>query len=476
MPVLHPVTGEWCAGVGSVGVSREWKPGLLAEHAGSACWLGDRVLYQRESGGRAFLEADGVEIDGQGANRLCAGGPVWAAWLAGVGYRDSTGRTSDRWGLAGVGPDGTVAVVLDRETGRELRLIAPDGRMVDVPGAAPDDQLVQVLGFGRAIWTTNGHATIDSLGIDGVPLALLTARAYWLRAVLVAGVWWLLYQDEHDRLLCHRAGSTVGKIITQGNAFRPDMNPAGRVVYAINEGELPADIRSLNVFDLPDQDLRPGTVTPPPVQPPPPPIQPPKEPPVSLRTIPMPPRIPQIVQALYERHRDLAEGDDDQRRQLQILICQQARFELGPEWGSKRADPSRPPSKDSIACLRDKVLYSADCFNGSTRQPAVPNVLEEIPGQVFQEVDPLDSLGVGQPPPPPPPPPPPVDAGIEARFKALEARVLALEQRPQGPPVTPPTVPPAADGAATEPTLLKLLAVESELLDTIKGALSAFGR
>jgi hypothetical protein len=113
-----------------------------------------------------------------------------------------------------------------------------------------------------------------------------------------------------------------------------------------------------------------------------------------LKTVPMPARVPAIVQALYAQHVDLAEGDDDQRRALQMLVCEQARFELGPAYGAKKSGGGPSVLEGSIAYLApDGVLYAADCFNGSTRKPAVPSVFEEIGGQVFIPVQSVDHLG-----------------------------------------------------------------------------------
>src|SRR4051812_22550959 len=125
--------GQWCAGIGKGIVSKGTGPESMdivhiATDAGDAQWLGDRVIYQRETAALgAFIEAEGGDILSPfGANRLRAGGPLWAAWLAGAGYRDSLGRVNAAWSVAGVGPDGTVCVTI-RETGVGLWLLAPDG-------------------------------------------------------------------------------------------------------------------------------------------------------------------------------------------------------------------------------------------------------------------------------------------------------------------------------------------------------------
>lgn len=187
-----------------------------------------------------------------------------------------------------------------------------------------------------------------------------------------------------------------------------------------------------------------GTPAPTPTPVPVPVPQPTPEPtPVpTIRTVPMPPRIREIVQELYARNVHLAEGTDDERRQLQTLICEQARYELGPQYGAKKADSGRPRSKDAIAFLDGDVLYAADCFNGSTRKPSVPGEFTEIPGQVFDPVQAIDHLGhvtvptTGTPVPSSPSSPgAAIDAALvalKAECEGLRARLAAVEARPSG--------------------------------------------
>lgn len=106
-----------------------------------------------------------------------------------------------------------------------------------------------------------------------------------------------------------------------------------------------------------------------------------------------------ICMALFHRFPDLARGDDDQRRALTRKIAEQTCFELGNHWGTKRADPTRPPSKDAIAYLDGTTLYSFDWQNGATREPNPPGEMENITGQVFIPVDPINHLSVVQPDP-----------------------------------------------------------------------------
>lgn len=141
-----------------------------------------------------------------------------------------------------------------------------------------------------------------------------------------------------------------------------------------------------------------------------------------------PARAQASVIALHAKHPDLAAGDDDQRRALTKIMAEQIRFDLGAEWGTKRADPNRPPSKDAIAYQSPSGLVSWDWQNGGTRAPQVPPLFHEIPDQVFIPVSGVNHLGhvVVVVPPYPVPPSPPVQPPTECRAQPVDlAPVLA---------------------------------------------------
>jgi hypothetical protein len=113
--------------------------------------------------------------------------------------------------------------------------------------------------------------------------------------------------------------------------------------------------------------------------------------------VPLPDKVKANVNALYLRHKDLAEGDDDQRRQLMTLITEQNAFDLGPSHGWKSADPSRPPSKDAIAYAvhgdDSGAVWIADVFDGATRAPSFPNGYTKTePKQHFIKMNPVNHL------------------------------------------------------------------------------------
>ena len=62
-----------------------------------------------------------------------------------------------------------------------------------------------------------------------------------------------------------------------------------------------------------------------------------------------PPRVQEIVDALAGLHPTWVSDDTGPRLALNTMIAQQTCFELGPQWGMKRADPGRPISSDILA-------------------------------------------------------------------------------------------------------------------------------
>lgn len=117
-------------------------------------------------------------------------------------------------------------------------------------------------------------------------------------------------------------------------------------------------------------------------------------------TMQLPERAKEIVVALYERNKDLAGGNDDQRRVLTKKIAEQVRLELGSEWGWKSAHSNlSSPSKDAIAFVRGggrhgerQNMFAFDLFDGTSREPH-ENPHGEATSQWFIEVSAVDHLG-----------------------------------------------------------------------------------
>lgn len=159
-----------------------------------------------------------------------------------------------------------------------------------------------------------------------------------------------------------------------------------------------------------------------------------------------PERVQLIVEQMISANKALANStEDNNRRLLTLMIAEQVCFEFGISWGTKRADPGRPPSKDSLT-FNDPVtsrLWNFDYQNGSTRAANIFPEAEDITGQIFIRVNPVDHLetGTGTTTPPPPSTPTPVPTGpgtglatradIDKLFERLDniqAAVAALAQ------------------------------------------------
>ncbi len=137
---------------------------------------------------------------------------------------------------------------------------------------------------------------------------------------------------------------------------------------------------------------------------------------------------------------------EEQVRQWSIGLAEQVAFEIpGEGWGTKRADPNRPISKDGLARQDDEDrggrLWIWDMVTGAGtglgRLVENPEG-EDITGQVFVPVTPRNRLETAiEPPPvkPGPQPLPPADLGpvvaylskIDAKLDTLPGRVDAVD-------------------------------------------------
>jgi hypothetical protein len=147
-----------------------------------------------------------------------------------------------------------------------------------------------------------------------------------------------------------------------------------------------------------------------------------------------PQRLYDLVWAIFRKYETLARGDDDDRRQVTRAMAEQARHDLGPHYGTKSGDKTRPPSKDAIAFREDDThLYSWDWQNGTTREPMIVVGQEagNISDQYFIEVPPVDHLG-GETPTEPPPAPAPSTLPGRAEMMLEGAWLHAYYQAPDG--------------------------------------------
>jgi hypothetical protein len=372
-----------------------------------------------------------TEIAPRGANTIFAGGGVCAGWLAGFGLFTTTGLHLPHAGLLGVGPDGAVAYVPDRQVGVGATVREQDGSEWRLSDGVVRD--LQLLGARRAIWTLNQRVLTM-----GVPTPLTLARVWRPRYVQFGAHWYVTYWTDLGgaRTVMHReTGPKCGWVVTTGdNAFAHDavaLPNVIRIAWSQHEGERPEDLRlrDIDVLTEPCTDLTAGTTPPtnpdPPTKPEPP-VDPPK---------PSQPcgQIPQVAQDAMRKLWALPEvnvlvrGDDDARRKAAVeYMVPQIVFMLGPEWGSKRADPGRPLSKDASARLRNGQLCGWDMVNGTTREMHFGEG-EDITGQVFVVIkgeDVLARLTGGTQPPIEPPieQPDPNVAVLKARIAELETQ------------------------------------------------------
>ena len=127
---------------------------------------------------------------------------------------------------------------------------------------------------------------------------------------------------------------------------------------------------------------------------------------------------------------------EDRCRAWTRSLAQQIVFSTNDRsWGCKNAGGGRPQSKDALAHQVGGNLFGFDLLFGvGTGSPSlVPSPSgEDITGQVFMPVDPVDHLGGGPAPGPASGPAvaPPTDA-LAARVAALEAALKAADSKLQ---------------------------------------------
>lgn len=276
-------------------------------------------------------------------------------------------------------PDGVLVVNDHCQHGTQgIRWIEPDGTIV-TGDATYDGRLTE----GVAEWTRHGNVVVGQSYVDGCTI--------------------------------HR-DFDVPRQLEPGHCTFVRFNRAGNkcAVALWKQLEQCAVLFWFDVSEI--TSLKPEPVDPPPPPPPPPPIDP-------ERPVKIPQKVKDNIVALYERHKNLAQGSDDDRRALMKLITEQNAHDLGPMHGWKSADPGRPPSKDGIGYSTtsddSSDVYVADVFNGTTREPSVPDEYDRTdPRQHFIRMDPVNHLGTVVDPDPDP------DPDVNAKLKALEDKLL----------------------------------------------------
>ena len=139
MPYLNAL-GQVAHGKGGAGA---YYNNALFDTGGLACWVDKNIVYQHGGEDGEYVAFYDIAYNTKiravtspnhpfynwGVNALYAGGGVWAGFAAapGRGLFTSTGVHLPNAGLAGVGPDGAIAYVLDYQAGAPVRVRERDG-------------------------------------------------------------------------------------------------------------------------------------------------------------------------------------------------------------------------------------------------------------------------------------------------------------------------------------------------------------
>lgn len=219
---------------------------------GGTCWLDDdTIAYQRAYGQARILEALHLPtlaprtVSESGANQIVAGGGVWAAWLAGQGYRDSHHRHETKWFPLAVDPyTGHVAICLDYQSGAGIGVWT--GQAIVTVASAPLDRMEASFVDGTLCYRAGGHVR---LWRDGQTTTLPHLPH-------VQGVehsrGWLLGWHEHHGLVVYRAGETTGIVVSaDGRDFHARLLAESSglltVVSSAGAGELPHELRRYSI-------------------------------------------------------------------------------------------------------------------------------------------------------------------------------------------------------------------------------------
>ena len=192
---------------------------ILGRHA---AWLNDwTLIFESSQSGNSriytFDTRTGVcaQVSASGADRLYAGGDVWAAWTSSGGYRDSLGRTHTDYTVAGVDDDGTVLVILYATTSTGVGYLSPD----DATAADVTIISYDILEAGLAIrdsvivYRANGVLTrytiaTEQFATTNVPVVIYHNDGNWIVGRHIHGLELVVF--EFGRVYGHRvSGETA---------------------------------------------------------------------------------------------------------------------------------------------------------------------------------------------------------------------------------------------------------------------------
>jgi hypothetical protein len=422
-------------------------------------WFDDTIISQRKVDGVWEIwtqRPDGTWLKREwpsGCNFIAAGAGTFLATAPDVVFGSHSVPASYRLpagqdGRGNAALDGTIALSTSPDN-IGLVLKRADGSEQHEPDAHLDSRIC-VLNTTTALWIDTRDGKPRTMGSLAVPLALPGAIPF------VGGVvfdrqgtpWWLYHGEDRVGVVLQPFDSFLGYHLGPIPAYYLHAvnteDGRARITYALNPEETVINATWVD-WDAPRMDLRTllGPIVLPPTDPP---VDPPEPPVMACGQIPLNGQVAMRALAARPEINALIRGDDDQRRHATRIMAEQLCFLLGPEWGTKRADPGRPQSKDSISRLRDGHLCNWDYVNGTTRELMFGDG-EDITGQVFMAVQPVDHVSGDIPDPPDDPDDPPQPGGItRVEFDAfaeqitaslvnLSERVKALEDFPLSQPL-----------------------------------------
>lgn len=361
-------------------------------------------------------------------NELSAGGGRWAGWRPDVGVFTSWGTTLSAAGCPVVNHDGKVGYVDDRQASAKYLVFG--GTRVSF-GAITDVRASRT----ALVWSQGGRTW--GLRLDRADTArVIQAAPQEFRPIPIdtpSGPWVL--NHTHTGIVVRPFGETHGyRFDNGGQTFYPDAvwrNGQIVAVFTNDRGE-----QSAQTFDLLAPRVPLGVRLPLPVPFPAPDPQPRPEP------IPMSQPLPPVVRATRDRYvarfpvPQIAPGEsqevfEDRCRAWVRALAEQVYFDTGnPFWGVKNAGGGRPQSKDAIAFNGPRLISWDQLLGVGTGRPTLiaEPAGEDITGQVFVPVSPVNHLGTARPPKDDTPPPPVVNlAAVLARLDLMEARSLAAQ-------------------------------------------------
>lgn len=422
MPELNPdLPGIYCAGNAGDGgvVSSNGQRIVLGPSAGNAHWLNAREIACQYYTGLIAPNLVAVDVFSgavrtlwlDGVNKIVAGANHWFAVTMRTGVIldglpvDYNVRAFAGNFMAWFPWNGTGLFIRNLSTSQDVPLSTTLG---------PEDP-IQLFPDGAVVWVEGGQ--VHSYGIPDFPQAVTVPGGFgWLKAVKIAGVWWLAYQSfDLASVVFHPATELVGYAWPAWNAYRLDvcLLDRPRLVWSRGNADSPADIQ------VEDVDL--------------------SKPRVSLTTpVPPPPEPPKPMDGITEnqfaalqtlRAKYPSTLTPEQGGALINEFAWMFRGELGMQRKDAGTAAVQPRTGihiwNGIRIVRNGQHLGQDVFGGASvgkYEPTRGDVGPADPATFVVAVEPEDA-------PPPPPNPDTNLSEVLSKLTALTARVSALEAK-----------------------------------------------